>query len=288
MGDITLIPSDSSVYIWTATIPGPEGSVYEGGLFKLSIGLPMDYPFSSPQVKFDTRIYHMNISSSGAICIDVLKSQWSPALSLFKVMLSISSLLTDPNPQDPLVPGIASEYLNHRAKHDATAREWTQLYALPPKPPAPPPQLNKGKDKAPALQQGSARGSNSTSARATPATATVASKSSANQHRPSRRATPEVIELSSDVEEDSHRSRDDPIVIDDDDDLPTSSVHGKRKSSAEPQVASSSRAKAAAAPKRRRRGDDADGDAGSAAGPSSSRVTRSSNRRTAARPIVID
>ncbi|KAG8911267.1 hypothetical protein FRC01_005809 [Tulasnella sp. 417] len=146
MGEITLKPAESNVFNWTATLPGPEGSVYEGGVFKLSIVLPPDYPFSSPRVTFETRIYHMNIAPNGSICIDVLKSQWSPALSLFKVMLSISSLLTDPNPHDPLVPAIAQEYLRNRAAHDATAREWTRLYALPPAPPKP--SISKGKAKA--------------------------------------------------------------------------------------------------------------------------------------------
>lgn len=56
------------------------------------------YRFSAPKVVFTTRLYHPNVSDSGAICVDVLKNQWSPALSLFKVMLSLSSLLTDPNP----------------------------------------------------------------------------------------------------------------------------------------------------------------------------------------------
>ena len=56
------------------------------------------YRFTAPKVVFTTRLYHPNVSDSGAICVDVLKNQWSPALSLFKVMLSLSSLLTDPNP----------------------------------------------------------------------------------------------------------------------------------------------------------------------------------------------
>jgi len=67
-----------------------------------------------------------------------IKNSWSPALSLFKVMLSISSLLTDPNPKDPLVPTIATEYMKRRATHDKTARSWVQLYARPPTPPPPP------------------------------------------------------------------------------------------------------------------------------------------------------
>lgn len=79
----------------------------------------------------------MNISEKGNVCIDILKNNWSPALSIFKVVLSLSSLLTDPNPSDPLVPSIATEFLRKRSTHDQTARQWTELYARPPPPPPP-------------------------------------------------------------------------------------------------------------------------------------------------------
>ncbi|KAI0084993.1 ubiquitin-conjugating enzyme/RWD-like protein, partial [Irpex rosettiformis] len=129
LGAIKLAPSGDNLFHWSATLPGPEGSVYEGGVFNVDIILGPDYPFSAPHMTFRTRIYHMNISERGGICIDILKHNWSPALSLFKVILSLSSLLTDPNPKDPLVPSIATEYVRNRKKHDSTAREWTRLYA---------------------------------------------------------------------------------------------------------------------------------------------------------------
>ncbi|THU93296.1 hypothetical protein K435DRAFT_757570 [Dendrothele bispora CBS 962.96] len=135
LGAITLAPSEDSLFLWRGTIPGPEGSVYEGGVFKVEVQLTGDYPFSSPRVVFKTRIYHMNISERGDICIDILKHNWSPALSLFKVMLSLSSLLTDPNPKDPLVSSIANQYVTNRKLHDSTARQWTELYAKPKTPP---------------------------------------------------------------------------------------------------------------------------------------------------------
>ena len=108
---------------------GPEDSPYQGGVFFLNIHFPPDYPFKPPKVSFTTKIYHPNINSNGSICLDILKDQWSPALTISKVLLSISSLLTDPNPDDPLVPEIATIYKNDLNRYNITARDWTSRYA---------------------------------------------------------------------------------------------------------------------------------------------------------------
>ena len=122
-------PVDNDMFKWQATILGPKDSPYEGGIFMVSITFPPDYPFKPPQLKFTTKIYHCNISPDGDICLDILKSQWSPALTIMKVLLSLCSLLTDPNPDDPLVPSIATLLKEDKIEHDRRAQMYTLKYA---------------------------------------------------------------------------------------------------------------------------------------------------------------
>lgn len=124
-------PVGDDLYNWEGCIFGPEDSPFHGGVFKLVIQFPVDYPFRAPHIKFTTRIYHPNINSSGLICLDILKGQWSPALTISKVLLSITSLLTDPNPDDPFVPEIANLYKLDKAAYEEKARIWTMQFAIP-------------------------------------------------------------------------------------------------------------------------------------------------------------
>ena len=123
-------PVGSDLFHWNAVLLGPPDSPYEQGVFRLNIHFPTDYPFRPPKVTFQTKIYHPNINANGVICLDILKNQWSPALTISKVLLSISSLIDDPNPDDPLVPDIAQQYKVNKEKYKQTAREWTKKYAV--------------------------------------------------------------------------------------------------------------------------------------------------------------
>jgi len=122
-------PVGDDIFHWQATLMGPGESPFEGGVFFLYINFPSDYPYKPPRVTFSTKIYHPNINSSGGICLDILKDQWSPALTIYKVLISICSLLDDPNPDDPLVPSIAELYKRDRAEYFLKAKTYTLQFA---------------------------------------------------------------------------------------------------------------------------------------------------------------
>lgn len=124
-------PVGDDQFQWEGVIFGPDASPFAGGVFKLKIQFPVDYPFRPPHIQFITKVYHPNINSSGLICLDILKGSWSPALTIGKTLLSITSLLTDPNPDDPFVPAIANQYKANRAAYEEEARRWTLMYAVP-------------------------------------------------------------------------------------------------------------------------------------------------------------
>ena len=121
---------DANLTHWQATIMGAQGTLYEGGVFQLDIEFGSNYPCQPPKIKFLTKIYHPNISSAtGAICLDILKDQWSPALTVGKILLSICSLLTDPNPTDPLDATVAHQFLTNKLEYELTVREWVRRFA---------------------------------------------------------------------------------------------------------------------------------------------------------------
>ena len=127
--NINAWPINNDLLNWEATIIGPSDTPYADGIFFLKITLPNDYPFKPPEVNFLSRIYHCNVSSNGKISMDILKHYWTPSLRISTLLLSISSLLSDPNPDDPLVPEIARIYKIDKVKHDKIAKEWTKKYA---------------------------------------------------------------------------------------------------------------------------------------------------------------
>lgn len=125
-------PADSTTRL-SAQLQGPPGTVYEAGVFRLSVHVPERYPFEPPKVAFLTRVFHPNIDASGRVCLDVLdlppKGSWRPSLNLVTVLAAVRQLLAEPNASDPLDADATDAYVRDRPRFDATARRMVAEHA---------------------------------------------------------------------------------------------------------------------------------------------------------------
>ncbi|KAG5237715.1 hypothetical protein OIU77_013337 [Salix suchowensis] len=110
---VSAFPEGESIFAWIGTIAGGKGTAYEGLSYKLSLRFPLDYPFKPPRVKFETMCFHPNVDQFGNICLDILQDKWSSAYDCRTLLLSIQSLLGEPNPDSPL-NSYAAELWNNK------------------------------------------------------------------------------------------------------------------------------------------------------------------------------
>lgn len=102
--------SEDDFFKWDAVIVGPEGSPYEDGVFSAILNFPRDYPLSPPTMRFTSTMFHPNIYPDGRVCISILHTpgddptgyelcseRWSPVQSVEKILLSVVSMLAEPN-----------------------------------------------------------------------------------------------------------------------------------------------------------------------------------------------
>ncbi|KAK2147842.1 hypothetical protein LSH36_532g06042 [Paralvinella palmiformis] len=127
---IQAAPLDGQCCHWQASITGPQGSPYEGGLFFLYLQIPHSYPMRPPVVRFITKIFHPNISCHGDVGLDSIHHNWSLALTISKVLISIQSLLTDPFCYVCMAPEIGRLYQHNHKEFDRIAKLWTWKYAM--------------------------------------------------------------------------------------------------------------------------------------------------------------
>lgn len=157
------------------TFPGPPDTPYAGGTYTVDIQIPDMYPFKSPIMKFDTKMWHPNISSQtvsrsphlsalplspginlsaclkltiayrsqGAICLDVLGSGWSPVGTIKTALLSLRMLLEAPNPKDPQDAEVAKMMMDDHEYFESVAHDWAVKYAAAPRQQPPPDQIQR-------------------------------------------------------------------------------------------------------------------------------------------------
>ncbi|MED6206216.1 Ubiquitin-conjugating enzyme E2 20 [Stylosanthes scabra] len=109
---ISAFPEEDNIFCWKGTITGSKDTVFEGTEYKLSLSFPNDYPFKPPKVKFESVCFHPNVDVHGNICLDILQDKWSSAYDVRTILLSIQSLLGEPNISSPLNPQAAQVWSN--------------------------------------------------------------------------------------------------------------------------------------------------------------------------------
>ena len=119
------IPDQNNIMEMNASFIGPEGTPYWGGMYLLNIVIDEHFhPYKPPKISFLTKIYHPNISECGDISLDVLTSDYSPVLTIFKLLLSIQSLLSEPNPNETLNEEAGKLYVEDYELFEQIAVEW--------------------------------------------------------------------------------------------------------------------------------------------------------------------
>ncbi|OIR59066.1 MAG: ubiquitin-conjugating enzyme E2 [Amphiamblys sp. WSBS2006] len=126
---ISVVPQNDVFSHFKVFMDGPEGSPYEEGIFEIEVFFPEKYPMCPPRLLFVTKIFHPNIDKVGRVCLDILDENWSPALQLRSVLLSVQALLSTPNPDDPLDTEVGAVWCRDIERAKETAREWTERYA---------------------------------------------------------------------------------------------------------------------------------------------------------------
>ncbi|KAL6595820.1 ubiquitin-conjugating enzyme [Neocallimastix sp. 'constans'] len=127
---ISIAPHEDNLYIWDGTMFGPYNSPFEGGVFKIQITFPQEYPFKPPILKIITKIYHPNVDDDGSICMGILKSDtWKPTVKITQVLEALINLIIEPNPADALRPNIGHEYSTNYNEYVKNAKRYVNNYA---------------------------------------------------------------------------------------------------------------------------------------------------------------
>lgn len=123
----------SRLDVLDAEIRGAADTPYEGGIFRLEVVIPAEYPLKPPRVRFVSKIYHPNIDSQGRICLDSLnmppKGAWKPSLNVATLLTTIQALMSAPNGDDGLMVDITEEFRRNPGLFREKAKEWTKKYA---------------------------------------------------------------------------------------------------------------------------------------------------------------
>lgn len=128
--------SEDNLFQWEALISGPQGTPYEGGLFAAVLHFPKDYPLSPPTMRFTSTVFHPNVYPDGRVCISILHApgddpnhyelsseRWSPVQSVEKILMSVVSMLAEPNDESGANIDACKMWRQDRAQFDAIVKD---------------------------------------------------------------------------------------------------------------------------------------------------------------------
>ncbi|KZF20242.1 ubiquitin-conjugating enzyme [Xylona heveae TC161] len=128
--------NEDDLFSWEALIQGPEGTPFEGGVFPAILTFPKDYPLAPPTMKFTCDLWHPNVYPSGLVCISILHApgddpnhyehaseRWSPIQSVEKILISVMSMLAEPNDESPANVEAAKMWRERRKEYEELVRQ---------------------------------------------------------------------------------------------------------------------------------------------------------------------
>ena len=131
---------EENYFEWEAAITGPEGTVFEDGVFVARLVFPQDYPLNPPSMRFTSKIFHPNIYPDGKVCISILhppgddplgyeksSERWSPVQSVEKILLSVMSMIAEPNINSPANVDAAKMWRDDRDKFAKVAQDHVRV-----------------------------------------------------------------------------------------------------------------------------------------------------------------
>ncbi|CAG2105613.1 unnamed protein product, partial [Medioppia subpectinata] len=101
----------------------PDEGYYKGGKFSFSLKVPQNYPYGPPKVKCETRVYHPNIDLEGNVCLNILREDWKPVLTINSIVYGLQYLFLEPNPEDPLNTEAAEALQTNRRLFESIVRK---------------------------------------------------------------------------------------------------------------------------------------------------------------------
>lgn len=112
-------------YNWECVIPGPKGSPWEGGFYKLKLEFPKEYPLYPPRCVFHKKLFHPNIYPSGAVCLSILNEEedWRASFRVKDILVGIQQLLANPNPKSPAQKEAYTTYIKNKKEYEEKVRE---------------------------------------------------------------------------------------------------------------------------------------------------------------------